>query len=483
VTGKGKKQSAAATAKQRDELLSDARKKQSVPDPLSPENLKKLGMRLGIPVALGWVIAAVIGHWIAFTLMGVITVAIAGVLVWALRYAQKSRAVVDILKGADTPEGRKEALQKLESGFKKDDAAAVFARAQLEMQEDPRAALKTLEQINLSKVMAHVADEARGQRAMIHLILGETDEARALVDGIDLSRHQDNRSRATLTAIIGEAWARSGQAKRAIELLAKLDPEDPAYEDLKPQLYRARACNDEKNDLRLSWGGGGGLLRRGFGRPSRRQRPRRGGRNGRRHDDGGRDRRIVHDGELDGRRPAPHGRGVRPLGIDPLQAQPGVEGSRHRRQLLRLPGGHRHRPRREVEPLRHDRRGALVDRSRDRCMHAHLARRVPQLALIRPGRHARSEHRSASGSMQCRDCLVEINPATGAIMTSYTNLGYDRVFGTAFWAGSVYGFTTEGELFEVTIVDGELITTPIDTPQGLSFWGAGSTTSAPPVPQ
>ena len=88
-----------------------------------------------------------------------------------------------------------------------------------------------------------------------------------------------------------------------------------------------------------------------------------------------------------------------------------------------------------------------------------------------------------SSSMQCRDCLVEINPATGAILTSYTNLGYDRVFGTAFWAGSVFGFTTEGELFEVTIVDGQLETTLIDTPQGLSFWGAGSTTSAPPVPQ
>lgn len=88
-----------------------------------------------------------------------------------------------------------------------------------------------------------------------------------------------------------------------------------------------------------------------------------------------------------------------------------------------------------------------------------------------------------SGQDQCSDCLVEINPATGAIMTSYTNLGYDRVFGTAFWAGSVYGFTTEGELFEVTIEDGQLVTTPIETPQGLSFWGAGSTTSAPPVPQ
>jgi tetratricopeptide (TPR) repeat protein len=251
VSGKPKKSSATAKAKEREDLLAEARKKQSIPDPLSPENLKKLGVRIGIPVLVGWVIAFLIPHWIAKAVMGVITVAIAGILVWAFRYASKSRAVVDILKGADTPEGRKEALQKLESDFKKDDAAAVFARAQLEMQEDPRAALKTLEQINLSKVMAHVADEARAQRAMIHLILGETDEARALVDPIDLGRHQDARSRATLTAIIGEAWARTGQAKRAVELLEKLNPDDAAYEDLRPQLLRARAfayswANDTK---------------------------------------------------------------------------------------------------------------------------------------------------------------------------------------------------------------------------------------------
>lgn len=90
---------------------------------------------------------------------------------------------------------------------------------------------------------------------------------------------------------------------------------------------------------------------------------------------------------------------------------------------------------------------------------------------------------AVGGQTQCNDCLVEIDPATGDILKSYTNLGYDRVFGTAFWAGSVYGFTTEGELFEVTIDNGQLTTTLIETPQGLSFWGAGSTTSAPPVPQ
>jgi hypothetical protein len=83
----------------------------------------------------------------------------------------------------------------------------------------------------------------------------------------------------------------------------------------------------------------------------------------------------------------------------------------------------------------------------------------------------------------CRDCLVRVNPATGALVEGYGPLGFDRVFGTAFWAGSVYGFTNDGKLFEIQIVNGDLVTTPISTPNGLSFWGAGSTTSAPPVPQ
>jgi hypothetical protein len=83
----------------------------------------------------------------------------------------------------------------------------------------------------------------------------------------------------------------------------------------------------------------------------------------------------------------------------------------------------------------------------------------------------------------CRDCLVRVNPATGALIEGYGPIGYERVFGTAFWAGSVYGFTNGGELFEIQIVNGDLVTTPISTPTGLSFWGAGSTTSAPPVPQ
>lgn len=92
-----------------------------------------------------------------------------------------------------------------------------------------------------------------------------------------------------------------------------------------------------------------------------------------------------------------------------------------------------------------------------------------------------------AGDCDQNDCLVEINPQTGRRVSGAPgqpkDLGYDRVFGTAFWEGKVYGFTSDGELFEVTIQGNAAITTIIPTTPGLQFWGAGSTTSAPPVPQ
>ncbi|HEX9294614.1 MAG TPA: hypothetical protein VF881_02235, partial [Polyangiaceae bacterium] len=172
---------------------------------------------------------------------GVITVLAAALVVWAIRFAQKTRAVASLVQGADTPQARKEALSKLESGFKKSDTAAIFAKAQLQLHEDPRLALNTLEQIDLGKVMAPIADEARAQRAMIHLILGEADRARQLVDPIELSRHQQSKTRATLVTVIAEAWARTGQGKKALDTLSVFDPEDPEYGELKAQLYRAFA--------------------------------------------------------------------------------------------------------------------------------------------------------------------------------------------------------------------------------------------------
>lgn len=81
----------------------------------------------------------------------------------------------------------------------------------------------------------------------------------------------------------------------------------------------------------------------------------------------------------------------------------------------------------------------------------------------------------------CADCIVEVNPKTGAITKNWGPLARADVYGIAFWAGSVYAFDAAGSLFEVTFAGGRLGTKEIPIPNGtnLEFFGAGSTTSAP----
>jgi hypothetical protein len=232
-------------------LLSEPMKPKAVevPDPLKGEAFKKLLMRLAIPVVAVWLVGGFIasftysttGRAVALGVPALVTAVLIGVVVWAVKQAQKARGVASLLSKVDSAEDRKAALSELDATYKKKDPAAIFARAQIELQEDPKKALITLEQIDLGKVSSQIADEARTQRAMIHLMLGEVSEARPLADGIELSRHQEPKSRAMMTAIIGEAWARSGQAKKAQDTLDLIDPEDSEYEALRPQLYRAHA--------------------------------------------------------------------------------------------------------------------------------------------------------------------------------------------------------------------------------------------------
>jgi hypothetical protein len=88
-------------------------------------------------------------------------------------------------------------------------------------------------------------------------------------------------------------------------------------------------------------------------------------------------------------------------------------------------------------------------------------------------------------SNSCNDCLVEVDPATGAMKKNWGSIAHKDVFGLAFWGGKVYGFDNGGELFEVTFNGGSVKTSKITVagaPSDLSFWGAGSSTSAPLVP-
>jgi hypothetical protein len=94
---------------------------------------------------------------------------------------------------------------------------------------------------------------------------------------------------------------------------------------------------------------------------------------------------------------------------------------------------------------------------------------------------------TVTGGKSCgtNDCLIEVDPATGKMVKDHGSIDHGSVFGLAFWAGTVYGFDDGGDLFSVDIdaMTGALTTTAItvpNAPNGLQFWGAGSTTSAPP---
>jgi hypothetical protein len=209
--------------------------------------MRSMFQRIGLILLGIWLLAGLVyavwpsGGIVPLAVAGVLTLLAVGLLVWTLRRARSARNVANLLAGVETAEDRKLAIEKLQSQGKKNDPASVFARAQLEAQEDPRQALRTLESLELGKLMGPVADEARGQRAMLHLGLGEVSLARQLVDNIDIKRASDPRSRAMLGAICAEAWARSGEPKRAIDTLDVFDQRDEALTQLLPQLLRAYA--------------------------------------------------------------------------------------------------------------------------------------------------------------------------------------------------------------------------------------------------
>jgi hypothetical protein len=237
---KKKKQSAAAMQRE----LRDLAK----PSPDAPEkppvDMKKLVVRVGGVLGIVWVIAGIATRWstIPLYVAAALTVAAVAAVVWLVRYVNKSREMAALLRTASqTEEGRKDALKKLETDFKKGDVQAALARAQLEMQDDPRKALATLEAVDLAKQMVPVADQVRCTRATIHLQLGEIQEARLLVDKMELGKQQDVKTRAMFAAVAGEAWGRTGLAKKGVELLELYNPEDPDYAEMRVQMWRARA--------------------------------------------------------------------------------------------------------------------------------------------------------------------------------------------------------------------------------------------------
>lgn len=235
-----KKQSVAAMQRELRDLAHTSGEAPEKP----PVDFKKVFGRVGAIVAVIWVVALIFLKWsiIPVIVAGLLTVGAVGAAVWVVRYVNKSRELGALLKSAnETDEGRKEALKKLETGYKKGDVQAAIARAQLEMQEDPRKALTTLEGVDLARQMTPVANQVRCTRATIHLQLGEVQEARALVDKMELGKQQEVKTRAMFAAVAAEAWGRTGQGKKAVELLEVFNPDDPELGEMRVQMWRSRA--------------------------------------------------------------------------------------------------------------------------------------------------------------------------------------------------------------------------------------------------
>jgi len=58
---------------------------------------------------------------------------------------------------------------------------------------------------------------------------------------MELGKQQDAKTRAMFAAVAGESYGRTGQGKKAVELLELYNPDDPEYAEMRVQMLRARA--------------------------------------------------------------------------------------------------------------------------------------------------------------------------------------------------------------------------------------------------
>lgn len=195
----------------------------------------------GILVAL-WVSAGVaiplVGYW-GLGVVGVITLVAIGFGIYIARLTARSRAIVDIMKGATDEAGRQRAIDALGDDAS-GDAMKALARAQLIAQTDPQGAAKALEAIDIKKAPAVVQDDVRAQLALMYLHSNRVRDARLLADEIRLDRRPDARSKGMYAAVMAEAYARSGSPDEARKLVETYDPADAEHPEVKALLLRAR---------------------------------------------------------------------------------------------------------------------------------------------------------------------------------------------------------------------------------------------------
>lgn len=227
-----------------------AKKKKSIArtDPSEAlENLERPQMRWKViaqivgAFAIIWLLGAMLQPYISYwglVVAGVLSLVGIGFGIYVWRLTRKSAAIVGILKGATTAQGRADAIEKLAE--RSDDALSNLARAQLVAQKDPGEAVRILEGIDLQKAPAVVQDDVRSNLGLMYLVQNRTKEARALADEIRLDRQPQAQAKAMYAAVIAEAFSRTGKADEAMKLLETYDPKDSAYAGVRAILLRAQ---------------------------------------------------------------------------------------------------------------------------------------------------------------------------------------------------------------------------------------------------
>jgi hypothetical protein len=193
-------------------------------------------------LAVLWVTAFMAVPWVSYFgvgVVGLLTLAAIGFGIYVWRLTTRQRTILNIMKSATDPEGRRKALEELGQGGDSDAMRAV-AKAQLLAATDPAAAQSVLEAVDVKKAPMVVQDEVRAQLALLYLRNHRVREARALADEMRLDRQPQPKAKAFYAAIMAEAFSRSGNADEAKKLLDTYSADDDAYAEVRAMLLRAQ---------------------------------------------------------------------------------------------------------------------------------------------------------------------------------------------------------------------------------------------------
>ncbi len=203
---------------------------------------KTVGL-FGLGFAIFWALAIGMMPWTGYWglgVAGVLSLVAAGFAIYMWRLTKKSQGIVDILKTATDADGRKAAIEQLDEKLEKGDAMAALAKAQLVAQEKPGDAIKVLEGVNIDKAPAAIRDDVRANLGLLYLMHGRAKDARPLADAITFQNQPQPKAKAMYAAVVAEAFARTGKAPDAKNLLETYPATDPAYGEVSAMLYRAQ---------------------------------------------------------------------------------------------------------------------------------------------------------------------------------------------------------------------------------------------------